>query len=297
MTITAKPFLKWAGGKGQLIDDIDSRLPEGLLSEQIDTYVEPFIGGGAVFFHMAVNFPWLKRFVLIDVNEDLVNCYAAIREQVSDVVAELKQLEKKYFDSEEDERQGLFLQVRENFNADKGHVSREKTTARLIFLNKTCFNGLYRVNSKGKFNVPFGKYTNPKICDERNLKAASKVLQQADIIYGDFTLAREYIGENTFFYFDPPYRPISKTASFTSYAKDSFSEEDQIKLAEFCREVDRGGGKFLLSNSDPKNEDPKDHFFEGHYKGFTIDRVKASRAINCKAEGRGLINELLITNY
>ncbi|MBA7582662.1 Modification methylase DpnIIA [subsurface metagenome] len=153
------------------------------------------------------------------------------------------------------------------------------------------------MNRKGKFNVPFGDYKNPTICDEENLRNVSTLLQKAKIICGDFTDSQRYIDNHTFVYFDPPYRPLSATASFTSYSKDSFLEQDQIKLAKFCRQIPRRGAKFLLSNSDPKNEDPTDHFFEDHYKGFEIDTVRATRVINCQSSGRGQINELLITNY
>jgi DNA adenine methylase len=169
--------------------------------------------------------------------------------------------------------------------------------AKLIFLNKTCFNGLYRVNSKNEFNVPFGDYKNPKICDEKNLVAVSGVLQKAEIICGDFAKSKKYMNERTFVYLDPPYRPLNRTASFTSYSKDSFSEDDQIRLAGFCKEIKQIGAKFLLSNSDPKNEDRKDHFFENNFKGFDICRIKASRMINCRGCGRGQINELIIANY
>ncbi len=292
MTITAKPFLKWAGGKGQLIGDIERRLPKGLISGETDTYIEPFIGGGAVFFHIAEKFPHIKQFVLIDINQDLVNCYLAIKEDVEDVIQQLRRMSNDYLGLREEGRKELFLGIREEFNNEREHVSDAVTAARLIFLNKTCFNGLYRVNNRGQFNVPFGKYENPKICDEKNLRNVAKILRCAEILCGDFTLAREYIDDSSFFYFDPPYRPISRTASFTAYSKENFSDEDQIRLAKFCREVDEGGGKFLLSNSDPG-----DGFFEKQYKSFKIKRVKASRAINCKAEGRGEINELLITNY
>ena len=193
----------------------------------------------------------------------------------------------------------LFSKVRRKFNKEKFLTPCPKTAAKLIFLNKTCFNGLYRVNKKGLFNVPFGRYKNPKICDTDNLKNVSILLKNAVIKCGDFEKSLKYMGEHTFVYFDPPYRPLSKTASFTSYSKDSFSEDDQKRLAEFCRQIDKAGSYFLLSNSDPHNEDKNDDFFDKWYKnyGFNIGKVKASRVINCKASGRGQINELLITNY
>lgn len=287
---SAKPFLKWAGGKTQLLDEIAARLPNGLKTSEIDTYIEPFVGGGAVFFHIAQEYKSIKDFYLFDINEDLINCYNAIKTSAESIVNDLRTLERKYLAKRNSSRKDFYYQIRMEFNADR-------SPAKLIFLNKTCYNGLYRVNRKGDFNVPFGDYKNPTICDEENLRNVSTFLQKAEITCGDFTDSEKYIDNHTFVYFDPPYRPLSPTASFTSYSKDSFSEQDQIKLAKFCRQIHSKGAKFLLSNSDPKNEYPNDHFFEVNYKGFTIDTVKATRQINCKASGRGQINELIITNY
>jgi DNA adenine methylase len=287
----ARAFLKWAGGKGQLLDEIDKRLPkEEILGGQIDTYVEPFVGGGAVFFHVSQRYDGIKEFYLFDRNNDLVNCYSAIRNDVKSLIKELQKIENEFLRLPKSKRKDYYYEKRREFNCDR-------SSAKLIFLNKTCFNGLYRVNKKDEFNVPFGDYKRPKICDAENLEIVSEVLQHAEIRHADFEESDEYINERTFVYFDPPYRPISRTASFTSYSKDDFDEGEQKRLARFCIHIDRKGAKFLLSNSDPKNEDPNDHFFEDHYKGFRIERVKASRAINCKASGRGQINELLITNY
>jgi len=287
----AKPFLKWAGGKGQLIEEIDARLPKReIQAGEIDTYVEPFVGGGAVFFHVAQNYHDIERFYLFDVNEDLVNCYNAVKENVGTLIDQLNALQRKFLRKDQSQRKEFYYRMRDDFNSDRD-------PAKLIFLNKTCYNGLYRVNRKGEFNVPFGGYEKPAICDAKNLRIVSEVLQKADIICGDFEESATYINDKTFVYFDPPYRPLSRTASFTSYAKEDFDERSQIRLAEFCRRVDGKGAKFLLSNSDPKNEDPSDRFFEDHYEGFTIERVKAVRAINCKGSCRGEINEVLITNY
>lgn len=288
--IKVKPFLKWAGGKRQLLDEIDKRLPKNeIRSGKINTYIEPFIGGGAVFFHIANNFPQIKYFYLFDVNEDLVNCYNAIKEDVENLIDELNSLQNEFLRKQKT-RKDFFYQIRTEFNTGR-------SAAKLIFLNKTCFNGLYRVNRKGFFNVPFGDYKNPKICDEDNLRAVSEVLQNADIICSDFKNSLPYIDKDAFVYFDPPYRPISQTASFTSYAKEDFSQDDQIRLARFCKQIDKKGVIFLLSNSDPKNENPKDHFFEDNYSKFRLERVKAIRAINCKGSRRGKINEIITTNY
>lgn len=271
------------------MDEIAARLPDALKTGKIDTYIEPFVGGGAVFFYVAQNYANLKHFYLLDVNQDLINCYNAIKTNVDAFIDGLRFLEKRFL-RKRSGRRNFYYEIRDQFNADR-------SPAKLIFLNKTCYNGLYRVNRKGEFNVPFGDYKNPTICDEDNLLSVSTLLQKAKITCGDFTDTEKYIDNHTFVYFDPPYRPLSPTASFTSYSKDSFSEQDQIKLAKFCRQMHSRGAKFLLSNSDPKNEDPTDHFFEDHYKGFTFDKVKAARQINCKASGRGQINELIIMNY
>lgn len=282
--------MKWAGGKTQLLDEIDKRLPKDeIRAGQIDTYVEPFVGGGAVFFHIAQNYSLIKHFYLFDINQDLVNCFNEIKTNVDALIDELRSLEAAFL-RKRSGRRDFYYEIREQFNADR-------SPAKLIFLNKTCYNGLYRVNRKDEFNVPFGDYKNPTICDEVNLRNASEVLQNAEVICGDFTKSKQHINNHSFVYFDPPYRPLSSTASFTSYSKNSFSEDDQLRLAEFCRKIHSIGAKFLLSNSDPKNEDPEDRFFEDQYNGFTIETVKAARAINCKTFGRGQINELVITHY
>jgi len=286
---SAKPFLKWAGGKGQLLAEIEQRLPTELRTGQIDTYVEPFAGGGAVFFYTAQTYETIKNFYLLDINQDLVNCFIEIKTNIETLIDELRSLETAFF-RKRSGRKDFYYEIRDQFNADR-------SPAKLIFLNKTCYNGLYRVNKKGEFNVPFGYYKNPTICDVDNLLNVSGILQKAEIICVDFEKSDKYIDNKTFAYLDPPYRPISQTASFTSYSKDDFNEHDQLRLAEFCGRINSKGAKFLLSNSDPQNEDPTDGFFETKYKGFKIERVMAVRSINCKSSGRGKINEILVTNY
>jgi len=290
MTRRAKPFLKWAGGKTQLLAEIERRLPAELRDGQIDTYFELFVGGGAVFFYIAQKYECIEHFYLFDINEDLGNCYNAIKDDVDLLIEQLEILEQKFLKKNESAQKEFYYRVRKEFN-------RDRASAKLIFLNKTCYNGLYRVNRKGEFNVPFGHYKKPRICDAKNLLNVSELLHKADIICGDFEESASNIHDNSFVYFDPPYRPISRTASFTSYAKEDFDEEAQIRLAEFCRQIDAKGAKFLLSNSDPKNEDPSDQFFDREYAGFGIETVRASRMINCKASRRGQINELIVTNY
>ena len=286
----AKPFLKWAGGKTQLLEEISKRLPREIWTGKIETYVEPFVGGGAVFFYIAQNCATIERFYLLDINEDLVNCYKAIKERPDSVVRQLGELSSQFLPLPSLERRIFYYRTREQFNQDR-------SPAKLIFLNRTCYNGLYRVNRKNEFNVPFGDYKNPRVCDSDNLIAVSRVLKGTEIICGDFEESAKYIDNHTFIYLDPPYRPLTGTASFTSYSRDNFTEQDQVRLAKFCARIAAMGGKFLLSNSDPTNKDPADDFFERSYRDFNIERVKAIRAINCKGSRRGEINELLITRY
>lgn len=292
----AKPFLKWAGGKGQLLEEIETRLPEQLRTGEIDTYVEPFVGGGAVFFLLAQKYPSLRHFYLFDINQDLVNCYKVVKKSADALIQQLNKIEKQYMSLEQPDRRDLFLQIRQKFNEEKLIQFNVSTAAELIFLNKTCYNGLYRVNRKGEFNVPFGDYKNPNICDSDNLLAVSRLLKAAEIICADFEESEKYVDDHTFVYLDPPYRPLSATASFTSYSKYDFTERDQMRLAGFCVRIAAKGARFLLSNSDPKNEDPTDGFFETCYGDFNIERIRAIRAINCKGSRRGEISELLITN-
>jgi DNA adenine methylase len=213
-------------------------------------------------------------------------------------------MERKYHRLSPNRQKEYFYAIRFQLNENRPSIDFNKysedwieRTAQIIFLNRTCFNGLFRVNSKGEFNVPFGKYKNPLICSEDNLQAVSELLHRTEIRLGDFSDCESFVNSETFVYFDPPYRPISKTASFTSYSKYDFDEAAQLRLASFYRLLHRKGARLMLSNSDPKNEDPKDHFFEDAYKGFRIQRVTANRMINCNADKRGKIFELLILNY
>lgn len=287
----AKPFIKWAGGKGQLLEQLKEHFPAGLENE-IDTYVEPFVGGGAVLFYVLQNYN-IKQAYIFDINKELINTYRCIKENVAEVIKELRVLERDYKASED--KQAFFYTVRDKYNTIQlnGRLDFEKAS-RFIFLNRTCYNGLYRVNANGGFNVPFGKYKNPTICDEQNLLAVSKLLQKVEIIQGSYEQAEEFCIVNTFVYFDPPYRPL--VASF-NYAADGFGDREQKELAEFYKKLDKKGCKLLLSNSDPKNTNPDDNFFDELYKPFTIDRIHARRMINCQADKRGNVTEILVRNY
>lgn len=293
----AKPFLKWAGGKTQLLPELRKLYPAQLLRGEIKTYIEPFLGGGAVLFDI-LSAGYVEKCIAADVNKEVIACYLAVRNDYSRLAAYLRELQREYFALDENSRSTFFYEVRELFNSNKGNVDRVcERCAQLIFLNKTCFNGLFRLNKKGGFNVPFGKYKNPTIFDEQNLEAVSQALACVDIVCLDFESVLNDVGLETFIYYDPPYRPLSKTASFTSYSEFVFDDEQQKRLAAVYKRLDRDGIYQMLSNSDPKNENASDDFFEELYAGYSLTRVKASRAINCDASKRGLINELVIMNY
>lgn len=298
VTLNAKPFLKWAGGKGQLIAAIEKALPQNLNQNKKLTYVEPFIGSGAVMFWLLKTFTNIHKAVINDINPDLIKAYVTVKEQPLALIESLKKIEKKYHGLKlEEDRRNFFLDKRSLFNAR--HLTTLENTALLFFLNRTCFNGLYRVNSKSEFNVPFGRYDNPKICDEETIMADSALLQKVTILHGDYEETLKHATVHSFFYFDPPYKPISKTSSFNAYAKDSFNDEEQVRLKHFCDELTRRNYQWLLSNSDPKNINPSDNFFDDLYSGenIFIDRVKAKRSINSNSSKRGEIFELLISNY
>jgi len=289
-----KPFVKWVGGKGQLLKTFDEMFPRELLNGEIETYVEPFVGGGAVLFHILQNYK-IKRAYINDINAELINCYRCIKADAKRTIAMLKKTKEEYLSSED--RANYFYKVRNHYNTTKlNEICDFEKCADFIFLNKTCFNGLYRVNRKGEFNVPHGKYKNPTICDEENLLSVSRALQKVEIHCGDYTLTESFIDKNSFVYLDPPYRPISETSAFTSYNSHGFDDAEQIRLSKFIDKMNERGAKIVLSNSDPKNANPDDNFFDDLYKAYKIGRVSASRMINSKAGGRGKIKELLVCN-
>lgn len=289
-----KPFVKWAGGKRQLLPIIIKNLPKELIENRIKTYIEPFVGGGAVFFYIVENYK-LDRIILNDKNEELIDVYRVIQNNVVALIDELRKVEKEYLSLDENGRKAYFYEKRDQYNSNK--KDRILTAVNFIFLNRTCFNGLYRVNKKGEFNVPYGRYKNPTILDEENLRNVSICLKNVELHSGDFEEIENYVDDKSFIYLDPPYRPLDATSNFTSYDKGEFNDDDQKRLAAFYRLLNEKGAKLMLSNSDPKNIDEKDDFFDELYKGFNIKRVYANRMINSNGKGRGKINELLITNY
>jgi len=297
MSIEAKPFLKWAGGKGQLLSQLSEHLPERISKEPF-TYIEPFVGGGAMLFYMLQHFNNIRKAVINDVNEDLILTYRIIKDDVETLIANLDKIEKEYLAiTDQDKRSQLFYEVREKYNQHIGDSI--ERASQLLFLNKTCFNGLFRVNKKGYFNVPFGKYANPTICNAKQLRADSQLLQsaQVEICLGDYAQTLKHIDGLTFVYLDPPYRPLDATSSFTAYAKGDFNDDDQRALAAFCHQLSEKECLWMESNADCSAKNPEDTFFEDLYKEYRIERVYASRFINANPEKRGKLTELVIRNY
>jgi DNA adenine methylase len=231
---TAKPFVKWVGGKTQLLDAIERILPLDFAQRENITYIEPFVGG-AVLFWMLQHYQNIRRVVINDINPDLMMAYNTIKDNPTSLIKILNNIQDEYLPLNEEQRKEYYLKIRERFNTKR--LKPIENTALFIFLNRTCFNGLYRVNNKGLFNVPFGKYANPKICDEQTIYADSELLYNVEILNGDFAETLRYADENSFFYFDPPYKPLSETSSFNSYAKEDFNDDEQIRLCEFCKEI------------------------------------------------------------
>lgn len=266
------PIVKWVGGKRQLMFELLKNMPENY-----NRYFEPFIGGGALFFELQPDNAYIS-----DLNEELINLYKVVRDNVEELITDLQKhdISKEYF-----------IEIR---NIDRTEEyknwSNVKKASRFIYLNRTCFNGMYRVNSKGEFNVPFGHYKNPRILDENNLINCSNLLQRTEIRHADFSEILKKVKKGDFVYFDPPYVPLSETSSFTSYTKDGFDLDMQFKLRDVCDELDSIGVKFLLSNSDTK-------LVNELYENYNIKKVFASRQINANADGRGKITEVLVRNY
>lgn len=292
----AKPFLKWAGGKTQMITYFENLLPKELKTKPF-TYVEPFVGSGAILFWMLNNFPNMEKVIINDINEDLINTYKVIASHPKELISALQTLQNEYHALEENEEQKklYYYQKRDTYNTRKENLVVQ--AALFIFINRTCFNGLYRVNKNNLYNVPMGRYKKPTICDTQNIISVSNALQKVEIYSGDFECMLDKTFSNAFFYLDPPYKPLSNTSSFNSYAQYEFNDNEQIRLRNFCFKLESLGHKWVLSNSDVKSKNPQDDFFDDLYKDFAIKRVKAKRSINANPEKRGELNELLISNY
>lgn len=295
-TEKAHPFIKWAGGKAQLLDILKSNLPNGI-GTTIKKYAEPFVGGGALLFSMLEEYSF-EEIYISDNNKELMNAYIAIRDNHSELLDTLNTLQNEYNGLSLELQEQFYYEKREEFNTVEltDETSVQKASL-FIFLNKSCFNGLFRVNKKGKYNVPFGKHKSVSICDTDNLSKISHMLQNVIIKACDYQEVMEFADSSTLVYFDPPYRPLNATSGFTSYTEDDFSDKNQIELAECFKALSNKGVKVMLSNSDPKNVNENDNFFDDLYADFNILRVSASRMINSKGSSRGKIKELLIKNY
>lgn len=300
--VIAKPILKWVGGKTQLLPQLNELLPTKLKANAIKTYIEPFVGGGAMFFNLYKMYDF-KNVYLFDTNRELVILYNVIKRDVTLLIEELSLLSGEYYKLSDKERNDYYYLRRDEYNdfdkyVDANDYSKDfiRRAALTIFINRTCFNGLYRVNAQNKYNVPVGKYKNPKILDEENLYNVSNALQCAEIRHCDFAETLKYANSDTFIYYDPPYRPISKTSAFNSYSAEDFNDDEQRRLKRVFDECHKKGALQMESNSDPTNyiEDP---FFDDLYSDYRIHRVRATRIINSNAEKRGAIRELVITNY
>ncbi len=293
MQSIAHPFVKWAGGKTQLLPEIRKHYPH-----RIKKYCEPFVGGGAVLFDVLQTFH-PDEVLINDINPELINLYLKIQNNCSELIKILSFLQEEYQTIPKDERKSLYLSKRTRYNhliLDKNPENNLEKAALFIYLNKTCFNGLYRVNAKGLFNVPFNNAANPPISDSDNLETCSKLLQGVQMHIGDYSYCKDFIDSKTFVYLDPPYRPLTESSSFTSYNESGFNDLKQIELGKFISEISNKGAKVLASNSDPKNTNKEDNFFDDLYSNFEIERISASRMINSNAKKRGAISELLISN-
>ncbi len=268
-------LVKWAGGKKQLLEQFDKFFPR-----KIERYFEPFVGGGAIAFYLLKTHPEIKKIFLSDINEELIITYNTVKKNVEELIKLLKKYKSKH-------NKEFYYKIR---SQEIGKLTELEIAARFIYLNKTCFNGLYRVNSKGQFNVPIGSYKNPKICDEKSLREISKFMKKDDSKIAQFYDSVKKAKRGDFIYFDPPYYPLENKKSFTTYTKDNFLEEEQKKLAKVFRELDKKGCNVMLSNSDTD-------FIKNLYKGYNINFVQAKRMINCDATKRGEIREVVVTNY
>jgi DNA adenine methylase len=299
----SKPFLKWAGGKRQLLKSLSPLFPKALLQGKVKRYAEPFLGGGALFFHLAEKGYQFERSLLCDANPELILVYRVVQKKVEDLITLLESLEKDYFRLTLAARKTFFLKVRTEFNESRKGFAFQKLdaeairrAARFIFLNRTGFNGLWRVNQSAEFNVPFGRYKQPRICDVVTLKSCQKTLNsmKAEILNGDFEEVKAFATAKTFVYYDPPYRPVSSSSNFNTYTAQGFGDAEQTRLANLFGTMHEKSCLQMLSNSEST-----DHFFQKlyHHSDWKIIPVKARRAINSQASSRGQVNEIVVVNY
>ena len=297
----AKPFLKWAGGKTQLLNDIDINLPPEIKKNGIVNYYEPFIGSAAVFLFIKQKYG-IENAHLYDINSNLISTFRIVQNQTNNLIKELKLLDREFKSKNNEQRKIYYNKRREEFNillsADlKVKQKLIRKAALTIFLNRTCFNGLYRVNNSGQFNVPLGRYENPRILDEENLLTVSELIKNVVLEVRNFKTLPKVVKKDSFIYYDPPYSPLNKTSNFTSYSEYEFSLNEQVELAKVYALLDKEGIKQLLSNADLKNHNSQNDFHDNLYGKYTIRRILASRIINSKAAKRGKISEILVRNY
>lgn len=296
----AKPFVKWAGGKSKLIPQLEAAFPPQIYTDPSITYIEPFVGGGAMLFHLLMDeHVRFSRIVINDINADLMNCYRTIKDSPQDLLKELRRIEQLHWHMHtETGKSELFYAHRDRYNS-KLCTSECERAALFLYLNHTCFNGLYRVNVDGAFNVPYGKRKKPVICNEERILADSEWLNSADItmLTGDYTQVESYVNDgHTFMYIDPPYKPLNSTSNFKEYSNAPFNDKEQEALKEFCDRVTSKGAALMLSNSDARDE-AGDSYFKKLYEGYHCRHVYAPRSINPQAHVRKHLPEILITNY
>ncbi len=298
-SVVAKPFVKWAGGKGKLLQKLEALLPANFDDLGNVTYVEPFVGGGAMLFYMLHRHKCIRRAIINDINSDLIRCYQLIAKSPRVLIDRLKNIENNYYSVDFASRKELFYAYRDQYNSEGIHV--DERAALFVFLNHTCFNGLYRVNAKGKFNVPYGKYKNPVICNDELIMANHRLLNSVDLVIcqpGDYKRVRQNLSKSNqnFIYLDPPYRPISVTSSFREYSNNPFEDEQQEELKLFCDRLSNQNCLIMLSNSDSKNA-IGESYFEDLYEGYNFERIYAPRSINAFPEKRVSLTEVVIRNY
>lgn len=294
--VIAKPFLKWAGGKHKLAPVIEELLLKKTDMTQIKTYIEPFIGGGAFFFYLCEKYQFSDK-VIMDINQELINLYTSIQQDVYGLLARLDVLQLEYNSLETiEDKSAHFYNIRVKYNETiyNENVNLLEQGSYFIYLNKIGFNGLYRVNKKGFYNVPFGQRKEAVLYNMENMVAVSEVLKDTTIMCGDYKLSKQFANKNSLFYFDPPYRPLSNSSSFNSYAKSEFNDDTQIELAKFCHEIIKEEAHFILSNSDPKNVSSEDEFFDELYSNYTIERLSVRRMIGAKSSSRTNVSEILV---
>ncbi len=295
-----RPFIKWAGGKGKLLSVLEQNLPSDIYTKKDVTYIEPFVGGGAMLFNVLERFPNFRRVIINDINPALINCYRKIQRNHRSLIRELTRIEKSYYAVQtQEQRRALYNAYRDEYNQIPVRKRRTIWAAALfIFFNKTCFNGLYRENSRGGFNVPFGRYANPTICNEQVINDAHIALQNVEILCGDYAEIVSHIDWDGYnlFYLDPPYRPLLGASNFRQYTKNPFGDPEQEALKSFCDMVNANGGHFLLSNSDSETE-PGVSYFENLYSEYDIQHIYAPRTINAFVPGVEKVTEILIRNY